>query len=132
MGNAHSIMSQCMYTFFFQTPSHPIPRFSDRDLFMRYRGGGIGHLATRQCNKTLLADKHTLREDLQDSDEDSDKSAGEGEEGNPGESEEEDNGDDDDSNSNVDDDGVREEDDVYIAVATNDVNVITAAGFGDL
>jgi hypothetical protein len=27
---------------------------------MRYRGGGVGHLATRQCNKTLLADEHTL------------------------------------------------------------------------
>jgi hypothetical protein len=25
---------------------------------MRYRGGGVGHLATRQCNKVLLADKH--------------------------------------------------------------------------
>jgi hypothetical protein len=27
---------------------------------MRYRGGGVGHLATRQCNKSLLADKHTF------------------------------------------------------------------------
>jgi hypothetical protein len=26
---------------------------------MRYRGGGVGHLATRQCNRTLLADEHT-------------------------------------------------------------------------
>jgi hypothetical protein len=26
---------------------------------MRYRGGGVGHLATRQCNEVLLADKHT-------------------------------------------------------------------------
>jgi hypothetical protein len=25
---------------------------------MRYRGGGVGHLATRQCNEVLLADKH--------------------------------------------------------------------------
>ena len=26
---------------------------------MRYRGRGVGHLATRQCNEVLLADKHT-------------------------------------------------------------------------
>ena len=39
--------------------SNIIPRFSDRDLFMQYHGGGVGHLATRQCNRTLLADKHT-------------------------------------------------------------------------
>ena len=26
---------------------------------MRYCGGGVGHLATRQCNRTLLTDKHT-------------------------------------------------------------------------
>ena len=26
---------------------------------MRYRGGGVGHMATRQCNGTLLADEHT-------------------------------------------------------------------------
>ena len=25
---------------------------------MRYRGGGVGHLGTRQCNKILLADEH--------------------------------------------------------------------------
>ena len=26
---------------------------------MRYRGGGVRHMATRQCNRTLLADEHT-------------------------------------------------------------------------
>ena len=25
---------------------------------MRYRGGGVSHLGTRQCNKILLADEH--------------------------------------------------------------------------
>ena len=115
MGNAQSIMLQCMYYIDFrQILSHPVPRFSDQDLFMRYHGGGVGHLATWQCSKTLLADKHTFQEDPQDSNEDSDNSAGEGilgegeeegNEGNPGEGEEEGNGDD----SNGKDDGVREE-----------------------
>ena len=26
---------------------------------MRYRGGGVGHMATWQCDRTLLADEHT-------------------------------------------------------------------------
>ena len=26
---------------------------------MQYRGGGVRHMATWQCNRTLLADKHT-------------------------------------------------------------------------
>ena len=26
---------------------------------MQYRRGGVGHMATRQCNRTLLADEHT-------------------------------------------------------------------------
>ena len=30
---------------------------------MRYRGGGVGHTATRQCNNILLADEHTLLPD---------------------------------------------------------------------
>jgi hypothetical protein len=30
---------------------------------MRYRGGGVGHLGTRNCNKILLADEHTPLED---------------------------------------------------------------------
>ena len=127
-----------MYIDFHQILSHPVPRFSDRDLFMRYCGGGVGHLATWQCNKMLLADKHTFQEDPQDSDEDSDNSVGkgtpgegkeEGNEGNPGEGEEEGDGDD----SNGEDDGVREEEnDDDIAASNNDVNVISAVGFGDL
>ena len=30
---------------------------------MQYRGGGVGHTATWQCNKILLADEHTLLPD---------------------------------------------------------------------
>jgi hypothetical protein len=36
------------------------PRFADWDLFMWYHGGGVGHIATQKCNKTLLADEHTV------------------------------------------------------------------------
>jgi hypothetical protein len=36
---------------------------------MRYQGGGVRHLATRQCNEVLLADKHTLVTGVQDIDE---------------------------------------------------------------
>jgi hypothetical protein len=55
---------------------------------MRYRRGGVGHLTTWQCNKTLLADKHTVLADPDEpafpvpvadptSDEDSDSEVGE-------------------------------------------------------
>ena len=105
---------------------------------MWYCRGGVGHLATQQCNRTLLADKHTVWEDPQDGNEDSDKS---GEEGGPGEGEEE--GDEDNpgegeeegkegDNSDGNDDGIREENDDDLVVASNDVEVVTAAGFADL
>jgi hypothetical protein len=41
-------------------------RFTDRDHFMRQRGGGVGHLSTRHCNNTLLQDQHTLLHDNMD------------------------------------------------------------------
>ena len=105
---------------------------------MWHHRGGVSHLATQQCNRTLLADKHTVQEDPQDGNEDSDKS---GEEGGPGEGEEE--GDKDNpgegeeegeegNNSDSDDDGIREENDDDLVVASDDVKVVTAAGFADL
>ena len=39
-----------------------VSRFVDRDMFMRYRGGGIGHTSTRGTHQSLLDD----REDVQD------------------------------------------------------------------
>ena len=30
---------------------------------MQYRGGGVGHTATRQCDEILLTDEHTLLPD---------------------------------------------------------------------
>lgn len=38
-------------------------RFTDRDHFMRQRGGGVGHLSTRYCNNALMQDRHTLLHD---------------------------------------------------------------------
>ena len=35
--------------------------FVDRDMFMRYRGGGPCHMITRHLNKELLADSHLRR-----------------------------------------------------------------------
>jgi len=32
--------------------------FVDRDMFMRYRGGGVGHASTREATKTFLLDRH--------------------------------------------------------------------------
>lgn len=119
-------MLQCKCQSFSLTTTQSIPRFSDRDLFMRYRGGGVGHMATRQCNEVLLADKHTLlREEPpaqdSDSDEEPDEPAGEGNEG-----EEE------DDESDGDDKGVREENDDDLVAANNEVELVTAAGFADL
>jgi hypothetical protein len=47
---------------------------------MQYHGGGVGHMATWQCNEVLLADKHMLLQEEPlaqdgDSDEDPDKPA---------------------------------------------------------
>ena len=88
---------------------------------MRYRGGGIGHLSTRHCNKTLFADRHTFREEPQISDEDSDG------EGNYDELE----GDEVDnaSDESIDEgNGIGEENDDMLIAAVTDLDILTAAG----
>ena len=40
-------------------------RFADRDLMMRFRGGGVGHKSTRQATNFFKKDRHAS--DLQDS-----------------------------------------------------------------
>ncbi|KAI0056519.1 hypothetical protein BV25DRAFT_1893990 [Artomyces pyxidatus] len=50
------------YTFFY------VNMFVDRDMHMRYRGGGVGHKATRYCNAVLRRDEHMLFEDEGDVD----------------------------------------------------------------
>jgi hypothetical protein len=93
---------------------------------MQYHGGGVRHMATQQCNEVLLADKHMLLQEEppaqdSDSDEDPDKPAREGNEG-------EEEGDESDD----EDEGVREENDNDLVAANNNVKLVTAAGFADL
>ncbi|KAN0137704.1 hypothetical protein V8E53_004460 [Lactarius tabidus] len=120
------LLTRHVKAFLLQQLSLSCPRFSDRDLFMRYCGGGVRHMATRQCNEVLLADKHTLLQEEppaqdSDSDEDPDERAREGNEG-------EEEGDESDD----EDEGVREENDDDLVAANNDVQLVTAAGFADL
>jgi hypothetical protein len=84
---------------------------------MRYRGGGVGHMATRQCNEALLADRHTLLGDTQDNDDALAELVGyeHNKEGN--ESEDED----------IEGPGDDNDDELVIS-ATNDIDIITAAG----
>lgn len=35
-------------------------RFVDRDMFMRFRGGGVGHKSTRKETNRFLSDRHVL------------------------------------------------------------------------
>ena len=88
---------------------------------MRYRGGGVGHLGTRHCDKVLLADEHAPPDtDIvkpstnPDEDQDSEDEA-EGWRG-----EDRDVGDEEDNN------------DEQVVAALNDLDIVTAAGFGVL
>ena len=41
--------------------SHDIPlSFVDRDMAMRFRGGGVGHTSTRAATNTFLSDRDFL------------------------------------------------------------------------
>ena len=37
-----------------------ISRFADRDIFMRFRGGGVGHSSTRAATNFFKKDRHQL------------------------------------------------------------------------
>jgi hypothetical protein len=85
---------------------------------MRYRGGGVGHMATRQCNEALLANRHTLLGDTQYNDNVLAEPVGyeHNEEGNESEDE--------------DVEGPGDDDDYELVIsATNDIDIITTAGF---
>ena len=108
---------------------------------MRYRGGGVGHLATRQCNQILLANKHTLWDDISDGDEDLEplvgpegKEDGQPEGGGRGDGEEDGQEDvQEDSNEDGDDDRLDDDDnDEHILEATDEVDMIIEAGFDAL
>jgi len=91
-------------------------RFSDRDLFMHYRGGGVGHLATQKYSKILLADKHMDPQDM-------DTTVHELAENEDGGSEDE-----DDRDVEVDCD----EDDELEIGNMDDTSIVNAVGFGSL
>jgi hypothetical protein len=102
--------------------THTHPRFSAWDIFMWYHGGGVRHLATWQCNKTLFADRHAFQEEPQVSNEDSD-----GEEGNHNELE----GikvDNTSEESTDEDNGIGEENDNMLIVAVTNLDILAAAG----
>jgi hypothetical protein len=40
--------------------SHFVNRFVDRDMMMRYRGGGVGHKSTRNATNVFLRDRDPL------------------------------------------------------------------------
>ena len=46
----------------------PLFRFADRDLMMRFRGGGVGHKSTRQATDFFKKDRHTSDVQKQKSD----------------------------------------------------------------
>ena len=114
MGSTQFIMSQCTCHSFPDVVSKQFPRFSDRDLFMRYRGGGVGHLTTRHINQVLLSDKHTPFDEntnIPSLVPPEDQASGTEDEGD---------GDDEDHN------------DKELAAAIHDTDIITTAGFGAL
>ena len=87
---------------------------------MRYRGGGVGHLGTRQCNEILLADEHTPIGDMPDT-------------GEPPAELVENQG--SDSESEGEDEGASdrgEDNNELVLEASNDLDIITAAGFAAL
>ena len=117
---------------------------------MRYRGGGVGHLGTRQCNKILLADEHAPP-DISDnvdpakqgedwgSDLEGEASRGE-DNGDPDDiMEDEDEGEGGNNDGRDSDEGVDDEvdeeknnNDDDIITASNDSGIVTAAGFAAL
>jgi hypothetical protein len=97
---------------------------------MRYRGGGVGHLRTRHCDKVLLADKHAPPDASDivepsakpDEDQDSDDEA----EGWRDEDKDE------DEDKGNDEHRGEDNNDEQVVAALHDVDIVTAAGFGVL
>lgn len=55
------------------TPSEHQSRFVDRDMFMRFRGGGIGHKITRDWDEFLQQEGHSIPQDYDTDLDDDDK-----------------------------------------------------------
>ncbi|KAH9017840.1 hypothetical protein EDB84DRAFT_1566683 [Lactarius hengduanensis] len=107
-----------------------VAMFSDRDLFMRYRGGGVGHLGTRQCNEFLLADEHRPINETQDADEP--LAELEESQGSDSESEGEDEGVSEGEDEGESDRGEDDNDDELVLAASNDLDIVTAVGLAAL
>ncbi|KAH9025567.1 hypothetical protein EDB84DRAFT_1564035 [Lactarius hengduanensis] len=108
------------------TAMHPDGEFSDRDLFMRYRGGGVGHLGTRQCDHILLADEHMPLGEIQGANDNPVETA-EYQVASDSDLDSEDRDEDED----VSDRGEDYEPELVLA-NSNDVDIVTAAGFAAL
>ncbi|KAH9021904.1 hypothetical protein EDB85DRAFT_2152096 [Lactarius pseudohatsudake] len=104
--------------------------FSDRDLFMRYRGGGVGHLGTRQCNEFLLADEHRPINEMPDANEP--LAELEENQGSDSESEGEDEGVSEGGDEGESDRGEDDNDDELVLAASNDLDIVTAVGLAAL
>ncbi|KAF9237876.1 hypothetical protein BU15DRAFT_48194 [Melanogaster broomeanus] len=57
-----TLMSTCESSAMVIAYAYMFTRFVDRDMFMRFRGGGVGHTVSRQWNTFLQADCQELRE----------------------------------------------------------------------
>jgi len=117
-------------------------RFVDRDMFMRFRGGGIGHKATRDWDDILQHEGHGAEEVVRGDNEDTDmggedlEAEEEVEEGwdddavddNAGD------GDGDDDSSGDDDDEDEDEDDCIVADEGEilDDDVLAGEGYASL
>ncbi|KAH7909388.1 hypothetical protein BJ138DRAFT_1102735 [Hygrophoropsis aurantiaca] len=85
---------------------HYVNIFVDRDMFMRYRGGGIGHKATRHWDRSLQKDQHLPTKDDPHPDEEADGEwDGEDSTGGDNEGDEDHDSGDDDNGDDADDGG---------------------------
>ena len=89
---------------------------------MRYRGGGVGHIGTRQCNKILLRDEHPALGEIFDSVTELAGSQG-------AESDSDSEGKDEDED---DEDGGEDDNELTLTQAGewNDFDIVAAAGLG--
>lgn len=91
---------------------------------MRYRGGGVGHLGTRQYNKYFLMDKHPPLGEISDMTELASELVG-----SKGSDSDRDSDADSESEDGDGDGGV---DDIEGDLNVNDIDIVTAAGLGAL
>ena len=111
---------------------------------MQYCSGGVGHLATQQCNNTLLADKHTfvadpasqtLHEPTRNQDENEDRAENDEEEDGGRVNDRnrvENEGDKDEDRADNESEGDEDCTDNLFSGDIHDVDIVNAAGFAAL